>query len=214
MADTLNLSFKFRNKQYVTAEAGLYAFAADLDKRFTKVPIAIKGELREYLRAVVKALKQRHGKPWPGGTSSKTLAKRSGDGRNSIKVRMGRGRKLDSISGGVEIGFPMSVHEKGATIRPKRSRYLAVPLPAALDKRGVPLRSGPREWDNTFVQANGSGDLLIFRREGRNITPLYILKNQVKLPPRLNAEKTLRGGTGLFVDKAMQAAMAELKRRG
>lgn len=77
-----------------------------------------------------------------------------------------------------------SVHEFGATIRPRTRKYLAIPLPAAMTNAGV-VKAPPREWPNSFVTRTRGGDLLIATTEGGRLVPLFALKKEVKVPPRL-----------------------------
>lgn len=79
------------------------------------------------------------------------------------------------------------VHERGATIRPKTKRFLAIPLPAALTPAGVERQDGPRSYPEAFIIRSKLGNLIIARTTGRggSIEPLYALKSQVKIPPRL-----------------------------
>jgi len=62
------------------------------------------------------------------------------------------------------------LHE-GGTIRPKKAKFLAIPLtPAARVKK-------PRDFDKTFIKKG-----VIFRKEGKKITALYVLKKSVEIP--------------------------------
>ena len=180
----------------------------------TKIPPAVKLELDRYLKAVREALRQRHGKAFnnPGNvpaTGSDALLKRSGAGIRGIRVitKLRNRRDLNTLRGELGIPFPLSVHEEGATIRAKKSQFLTIPLSAALDSRGIPLRPSARAWENTFVQKSTRGNLLIFQKRGTEIVPLYLLKREVQLPPRLKAQETLNAGLNFFVDEAMGAAV-------
>jgi hypothetical protein len=81
-----------------------------------------------------------------------------------------------------------TVHEYGATIRPKQRTYLTVPMEGALTKTGRPLFGfSPMDWHDTFVWKSKSGLLFIVQWQagGDEIVPLYRLKKSVYIPPRL-----------------------------
>ena len=101
-----------------------------------------------------------------------------------------------NIPNGYEARFSLpgyvGIHERGGTIRPRRARYLTIPLPAALDSRGVALRARARDWPDTFIATSRRGNLIIFQRRGRKeVVPLYVLKKSVRIPPRLGLTRTL-----------------------
>lgn len=211
MADPYELSFEFRNQRYKDASKGLAAFASALEKNWDGSAKALSAELRSFLDSVAEALATRHGKPWPGGTSGNTLSKRSGKLTQSIidSVRI-TGSTLDSIQGYISADFPAQVHEFGATITPKKAKYLTVPLPAALNSNGTPKKRSAREWENTFVAKSKAGNLIIFQKRGSSIEPLYVLKSSVRIPARLGMGKTLQAGLPYFVDKAMDAMVKNI----
>jgi hypothetical protein len=89
---------------------------------------------------------------------------------------------------------------------------LTIPLPAALDARGVPRKRSARDWDNTFVQKSRRGNLLIFQRRGREIVPLYALKPEVRVRARLGVRDELEAGVAGFVERAAAAMIQQLAR--
>lgn len=110
-----------------------------------------------------------------------------------------------------------AIHETGGTIRPKRSRFLAIPLDAAKTGAGV-SRFGAREvmanpqafgYKHCFV-AKG----VIFgvmagavkdRRGMVGTVPLFALKSSVTLPERAPLRKTLDANRGWIDDRVGQA---------
>ena len=120
------------------------------------------------------------------------------------------GKTFDEITGQIGGSMNAAVQEFGTTITSKTAKYLTVPLPAALDSKGVPRKKNAREWDNTFVAQSKAGNLIIFQREGAKIVPLYVLKSSVTIPPRLGMRKTLDAGIPYFVEWAMDALVREL----
>ena len=203
-------------KRFGTAAEGVQSVSRNLSRALDKAAPKVSKELKKSLQLVAKEMNKKHGTPWrAGGSPRSSLFKRSGSGlkgiRDSIRVRKSGG--LDGIEGQIGARFPMSVHEKGATVRATRSKFLTIPLPSALNSRGIPLRRSARDWDNTFVAESKRGNLLIFQRRGNGIVPLYVLKREVKIPARLSLEKTLReDGLTFFERRALKAIDKELDR--
>lgn len=174
------------------------AFQRTIDGLMDAAPGAVKPisrALRETLQRVAKELASKHSSSWNGQVASgkPTLQKRSGEGLASIakSIHVTGSGSFDTLVGQISAA-KLSFHEKGGTIKATRSQYLTIPLPAALDGRGVPLKQRARDWDNTFVARSKKGNLLIFRRLGRkNIVPLYLLRTEVRIPPRLKMEETV-----------------------
>lgn len=208
----IDFDFQYRTKRFKDAEKGLRAFAGDIEKSAeTAVPI-LRKEIQEFLTNVTEALAQRHGNPYPSGTGPKTLSKRSGKAinrlRSSVKTS---GNKLNDLQGQFSGPFYLKAQEYGAVIRPKRSKYLTIPLPAALNSNGTPKKKSAREWQNTFIQKSKKGNLIIFQKRGKDIVPLYVLKTQVRIPPRLGARETITKGLPYFVDKAVDAMLRGIR---
>ena len=164
--------------------------------------------LLQSLRKVAAQMQAQHGSAWNGqvANSGPNLQSRSGGGlasiRDSIQVAAENGTLIaGSISGGA-----LSFHEEGGTIRASGSGYLTIPLPAALDPRGVPIRERARDWDFTFVKRSRKGNLLIFRRipGARELTPLYVLKTSVYIRPRLGMEPAVNAEMGYFENKLFE----------
>jgi hypothetical protein len=70
-----------------------------------------------------------------------------------------------------------------------------------------------RDWPNTFVAKTKAGNLVIFQKRGATIVPLYVLKTQVTIPPRLNMRTSLDAGLPYFVDRAMDAIVRSVMER-
>jgi hypothetical protein len=205
----LTLDFRFRGKRYTDADKGLAAFAKVLGTSVERASPALKKELNDYLDTVAAAMGSRHGKRWSASSPSDnsaggSLNKRSGTLVKSIRdsVRV-TGSQVKTIQGQIGSIFYGRTHEFGATITAKRVKYLTIPLPAALDSRGVPRRKSARDWDNTFVITSKKGNLLIVRKRGRGIEPLYVLKRSVRIPKRLGLGDTLEAGLPQFLDKTV-----------
>ena len=182
----------YKGKQHLNAEAATRAARRDLNKFGKGLGPAVAQEVKRFLDKVAKTLVDRNSTPWPGGTTSTTIASRTGTSIRSIpgSVRV-KGTTLASLEGRIGGKFPLIVHEEGRVIR--SANYMTIPLPAALDKRGVPLRKSSRHWNNTFVRRTSKGNLIIFQKRPNNVViPLYLLKKEVRIPARLGMEKLIR----------------------
>lgn len=203
-------------KTFVDAARGLEVFAKKQIRLEDLDPI-IKTLFRKFLAALAADMRTRHSGQWPGGTSTSTLSRRTGQLVKSIASSIKVSGKF-SASGEVvgQIGSPLtyaSAQEFGATIRPNRANWLTIPLPAAMDKRGVPILPKARDWPRTFVQKSRKGNLIIFQRRGqRKIVPLYILKKEVRLPPRLNLTRAIEAGAPPLGDRIIEKALRDFQR--
>lgn len=209
----LQLSAAGGRKTFRDAAAGLSSFSRDILNFETMDPI-IRRNMLLFLKGIAAGQRGLHGKSWPGGTSDKSLSRRTGKLIESVEASI---RVTGKFTAGSEvrgqIGSPLiyaSTQEFGATIRPKRAQYLTVPLPAALDNRGVPILPRARDWPRTFVQRSRRGNLIIFQKRGANkIVPLYVLKKQVTIPPRMNLRTMIEAGNRGLGDRIINEAVRE-----
>ena len=111
----------------------------------------------------------------------------------------------ETIKGGLTFGTVYAkVHigprGKSMTITPKRSKFLAIPLPAAQGNHGEAL-DPPRSprWGDTFIEKNTKGNLIIygFNKKGKTeqardvIIPLFLLVRSVTVKTRIHPEDLL-----------------------
>lgn len=142
----------------------------------------------------------------PGGKGNQgggRLHNRTGALRRSVRIRKVRGGVRMSVGGK---NAPHAItQELGGVIRPRRGKYLTIPLPNALAASGaqsgkyrIRQRGGRFETDAgpTFIFKSRAGNLIVgVRRKNRKSfdarrDSLYILKRSVKIPPRLKAWET------------------------
>ena len=205
----LTFEFNFRSRRFRDAQKGLEALAAELGRNVKLMPATLAKDLGKFLDEVRRALIRRHSTPFNNpanvpATGATNLLSRRGGIRNIVTFARGaRQGDLNRVVGEVVVPFPLSVHELGTTITPKRSQFLTIPLSAALDGRGIPIRPSARDWPRTFVKQSKRGNLLIFQRNGATLVPLYLLKRSVQLPARLGAQATLNAGLDFFVDESI-----------
>lgn len=212
----LSLEFEYRGKRYKNAEKGLQALSGSI-LPIERAGPAVSKELRRILDGLADAMGEQHGGSWPGGTSSVgaspgSLSRRSGALTESIKRSVHVSGNLSSEITGL-IGSDLvyaRAHEFGARIRARNSKYLTIPLRAALNSDGTPKRRRARDWDNTFVQTSKAGNLIIFQKRGRKIIPLYVLKETVTIPPRLGLGDALRKGAPDIGDRLIATILKEI----
>lgn len=209
----LVIEFEYKTQRYKDAAAGLMAFGLHMETLLDGEAQVLSKEMKDFLGQVAEALAGRHSGAWPGGTTPQTLSRRSGaliDAiTNSVKVQ---GDTFNTVEG--SIGAPGLVYggiqEFGGTITPKKGKYLAIPLKAALNPNGTPIMKGPRDWPNTFCKMSKAGNLIIFQKRGTNIVPLYVLKTSVVIPPRLGMRATVQAGLPYFVERAMDQIVKDI----
>lgn len=205
----------WRGKRYADVQRGLQAVAADIEKDFEAITPIVKRILRDYMKAVLASVRSRISTPYPGGTSAAgafpgSLSKRSGRMLATFAdTRIGISRTKDPIEVTFLLDGIAAVHERGATITPKRAKYLTIPLPPALTGQGVPKRKSAREWQNTFVLKSKKGNLLIVQKVGKEIVPLYVLKKSVTIPKRLAFEEAFLAGRDFLADKIAKDVIKE-----
>ncbi|QSY98651.1 hypothetical protein J2J97_31775 (plasmid) [Rhizobium bangladeshense] len=187
----------------------------ELDASPNRVARKVSDAMRRSLQRVAGALEDAHSTPWNGDVVNPrdTLQRRSGEGLKSIRDSIhvtGSGGSVENVKGSISTGT-MTIHETGGTITAKSGKYLTIPLPAACDSRGVPLRRSARDWDRTFVQRSRRGNLIIFQRQGRKLVPLYLLKPSVYIRPRLGLERAYMNEMPYFQERLLDLFVKELK---
>lgn len=141
------------------------------------------GGMRGYLHKWVR--KEIAQKKFKGG---QFLHVRTGAFRRSFDV-VDHGTSIDTlrfVTGAVRNVPPYAdIHEYGGVITPKKGKFLAIPLEAAKTVRADVGRGGPRDFEDTFIFTSKAGNKIIAQRSGDGLTPLFVLKESVKIPPRL-----------------------------
>lgn len=104
--------------------------------------------------------------------------------------------------------FTANILEKGATIAPTKAAHVTVPLPFALDGRGLKLfsardfLSSPGSYGYTGSFTRGG---VIFGRLGDDAVPLFALKKQVRIEPRRFIASVRDARQGWVVQQFRQA---------
>lgn len=208
------LQFEFRNRKFQKARAGLEWVARELAVDFQRAAPVLRRELQATLKKVTDTVIKKHSRPWPRGTTRRTLSTRSGRGINQLRrSRKVTGVTLDEIEAEIVVKGYMAIHETGAWVRGK-GKLIPVPLPAALDGRGVPLKKRPRQWPNTFVARSKAGNLIIFQKQSDGgLVPLYVLKKRIRVPKRLGLQAALDKEMPHFVQRAMDKMARAITRQ-
>lgn len=173
---------------------------------------------------------QRRFTSYQGKSPNDRLQTRSGALRRSFGFELDGTQSLSLMAVRMfSAGVPYArTHEEGATIFPKRARYLTVPLPSVLTAAGV-MRGGFKlvklgrgryataDGRPTFIFRSRRGNLIVAtrsERQGRSargslrsdITPLYVLKESVRIPARLGFVDTFNNRTRRFIDARLGRA--------
>jgi hypothetical protein len=167
---------------------------ADYRKGWQKFPrefqVAMVAAMRKWSRyflnqLIIKKMTGETGNPPDGGVGRRTgeLA-RSWDAE--IKVTP---RTVQSVVFSLSPYAP--TQEYGATIRPVRAKWLWIPLD--LTAAGVARLTPTLAIEQGgFIAKSRNGNLLFFQKlPDGGIKPLFALKNEVRVPPRLGARKLL-----------------------
>lgn len=118
-----------------------------------------------------------------------TLANRPAGGilQNSNHLRMSIGNSVRKLpyymSFGTNVAYAAMMHFgtkmlPGGKLRPKKSKYLAIPMP------GVTGR--PRQYADTFFRkSKKAGTAFIYqKKDDGSVEPLFLLKESIKIPAR------------------------------
>lgn len=207
------LEITVNGKRYPSLEQGLSGISREIGTLPEEMSRVYKRELRKFLNQIADVMEKRHSGPYTGFKSSAgRLQKRSGVGLASIRKSINvEGDNLGIIG---EIGGlkRLAIHEFGGVVTPNARKFLTIPLPAALDSRGVPLKLSPRDWDKTAVIKTAGGRLMIIQKRGRNnrIIPLYILTKRVVIKKRLGMRNAVDRRLSDFADNLANTIVTEL----
>lgn len=204
-------SLEWNGQTFTDAGAGLSAFGRDLEQRWDGSVKAVSQELSRMLADISAQLIAMHGRSWPDGTTQSSLSSRSGALVEAIRTGFSvSGTTLNTLVGRFTLPPPYEIHETGGTMRARGGNFMAIPLPAALDGKGLPLKASPRDWEDTFCAMSRNGNLLIFQKRGTTIVPLYVLKTSVTLPARLRVNDTFQTNLPRFLDRMVDRIAAAM----
>lgn len=172
----------------------------------------VDNEVRSILnRGAVGLAKRIQNKHLSGSqTGSNRLAERTGRLKDSVRV-------IQSNTSGtprsyVVIGSPYaSVHFgiKGeeTIIRPKSKKALTIPTEFAKDGRGATIGSAQSgKFKNTFII---HGNIIGQRPGDSRFLPLFTLKNQVRIPVRVDIQDDLLRPTQVYLERQLAIMLRE-----
>ena len=144
--------------------------------------------------------------------SGNPLARRTGTLARSWGVEV-FGESIRSLRGVVfSTARHARIHEQGGVVRPVHAKMLAIPLQAMRTPAGVarfhtPLRLTLKcAFLKTWIQKSKRGNLILMGQKTKRSepVPLFVLKRQVTIPPRMGAERLLR----LFAETTLKARLS------
>lgn len=157
-------------------------------------------------------------------TTDTSIRRRSGHLADSMRPIAPIKATESYIEGGITFGkvyAKVHIGPRGqiTTIKPKEKKYLTIPLPAMQTNAGITkataaeLKEGKAglPFGHTFIKRSKAGNLIIFGTQritkGANlgeyrggITPLFILKKQVKIKARIHPEDFLKWSKSKLVE--------------
>jgi len=198
------LSIKYRGKSYDSPDGAIKALNENYKNLPKRALPKVKKIMDEYAKRVIIGMKAKHGRPYPNGTSDTTLSRRSGKGYKSWRNRTTMNLAKNQVSVKIDkVGY-YHFQETGATVTPSNRKYLAIPLPAALNDDGTPQKDSLSDWDNTFIRKSKSNpeNLVVYvKLSNKRAVPIYALTKRVKLPPRLGFQKAKNTLLPIYLDK-------------
>lgn len=183
-----------------------------VDKVMTGYPTEVRMSVSAAIRNGL-ALMQRHHKKEEirrgAGKSAPVENKwswRTGALAKSYRIFMKKGDMIGYY--GSNSQYSRSI-EDGGTIRPRRAKMLAIPLDAA--KYGVGGTVSARHHSDLFMIRSKKGNLLLVKAEAGGITPMFVLKDMVKLPARPSIKRTEKATVDKVQDMIADAAVRPLE---
>lgn len=110
--------------------------------------------------------------------------------RSSIQGRV-KDLTISLRAGGTAVRYAR-IQEYGGTVRPRRSRFLAVPLDAAKTGAGVSRYASPRDVPDTYIITGSDGSPVIMQKvEKGDDRPMFVLRRQVTIRKKLYLTKAI-----------------------
>jgi len=116
--------------------------------------------------------------------------------RQSIEYDVDSDRTGDYVLVG-SFGVPYArIHEYGGVIRPKRAKYLTIPIHER--SRGKTVQRKPRDFELTFFRSPKTNKLLAADKTNGDI--LFFLTKRVRIKPKRYIKKALDANRGFIYD--------------
>lgn len=192
-----------------------------LEQAMARVPDALFAHWRSAFFRILAKFHTHHSQfvfasQYTGGLSNK-LQSRTGTLRRSFTPRV-TGATFKSLLGiyGTSLVYA-AAHEYGATITPKRVRYLTIPFAEGLTPSGVSRRKA-RQWTPSFItrgKKNPRNLILWWAGKDPPVPVMVLTEGPVKIKPRLKLADTWRKFTPTvdrMLNEATSAALREARR--
>ena len=158
---------------------------------------------------------------YSGRKGSQGLNRRTGRAANAWKYKPAQKGDQFSFRLVNNSGYAGNFH-KARVIRPKNSRYLAIPIMAGLTRTGRPRYTGPRDSElenKTFLVRSRDGKGWVIMGYGLtgtkgDGTPIYALRKEVRIPAytsRMNP--WIAGQADNFHEKLQRAIMVSMDKQ-
>jgi len=139
---------------------------------------------------------------------------RSGLLRNSIRHEVidaeGRGLSLTLRAGNRTSVRYARIQEEGGIIRPKKGRFLAIPMSNAKTAAGVPRWPSPRAVPGLFSISLG-GRVFLVRKQGEGLEFLYRLKERVRIPATHYLARAVKRQTKPLIDGLIELTVKAIE---
>lgn len=148
-----------------------------------------------------------------------TNAVRSGRLRSSMgQVTTVTGDIINTLLGSMGVIYAR-IQEFGGVVRPKKSKYLAIPLGPAKTAAGVSRYASPRDVAGLVFFKSKKGALLLGMKtgakKGARLVPWFVLVKSVTLKPRLGLRDTIKkffGGSGSRLESEVKKGVEQVMR--
>lgn len=97
---------------------------------------------------------------------------------------------LRAGGGAKDVGYAR-IQEFGGVVTAKGGGYLTIPLGRAMTKSGV-LRQSARSTPGLFAIRSKAGNLLLVRKRGKGIEPMFLLRKSVTIQPHYYLRDAMR----------------------
>lgn len=133
----------------------------------------------------------------------KNFTMRTGTLMNSVGPTKQVYEQNNNIVGEIGNNAPYSaIQELGGIIRPKKGRFLAIPLDPVLGPDGI-ARQNPLDFKGqSFFFQSKKGNIFLAMNKGKGeLTPLFLMREQVEIKPRPYLRPALEKNKDRIIEK-------------
>lgn len=160
----------------------------DTQAQVDRVQAALR-KLPQIMQPMIRNVFRKFGLAFRRVFVSKRLSGGSGLGRRSGQLARSFGSRVIETAGLIKlVVFTDSkyalIQEKGGTIVPKRSKYLAIPVGPAVSGKVAKFTS-PRQVAGLQFMQNKAGNKFMGQVQGGKVVIFFVLKKSVTIKPRM-----------------------------